>query len=288
MISVATTLDVPIKLTFKSPVGQNILGLGDIVLPGIFICLALRFDLYLYFHRKIRYQPLNLESELKDTVTGKSSITTEATHRAVKPAYADPTAMWPERIGEAVYSLFGAAAGRVDARPQRRQQQRLPARLQAASFPRPYFWATMLGYTVGMVATLVALIWSGRGQPALLYLVPSTTGALWLAGWVRGELGLMWEYTEDGSLDTEDVVVEVSKNGGVVFKPLKRDDGDEKTGKDAKLEKTATTTMIEGGGEEGGEKGDDETDEASRTLFTIALRSPPYDDVESGVWFFLR
>ncbi|KAJ7462293.1 peptidase A22B, signal peptide peptidase [Mycena galericulata] len=50
MVKVATSLDVPIKLLFpKSLVfstarGFTMLGLGDIVVPGVFVALALRYD----------------------------------------------------------------------------------------------------------------------------------------------------------------------------------------------------------------------------------------------------
>lgn len=50
MVKVATTLDVPIKLlwtkslTFSTSRGFTMLGLGDIVVPGMFVALALRYD----------------------------------------------------------------------------------------------------------------------------------------------------------------------------------------------------------------------------------------------------
>jgi len=59
MVSVATSLDVPIKLlwpkslSFTSERGFTILGLGDIVIPGIFVALALRYD----YHRHSKSSP---------------------------------------------------------------------------------------------------------------------------------------------------------------------------------------------------------------------------------------
>ena len=53
MVKVATNLDVPIKLlwakslTFATERGFTMLGLGDIVVPGMFVALALRYD----YHR---------------------------------------------------------------------------------------------------------------------------------------------------------------------------------------------------------------------------------------------
>jgi minor histocompatibility antigen H13 len=54
MVSVATSLDVPIKLlwpksiSFASERGFTMLGLGDIVIPGVFVALALRYDHHRY------------------------------------------------------------------------------------------------------------------------------------------------------------------------------------------------------------------------------------------------
>lgn len=53
MVEVATQLDVPIKLlwpksvTFADTRGFTMLGLGDVIVPGIFVALALRYD----YHR---------------------------------------------------------------------------------------------------------------------------------------------------------------------------------------------------------------------------------------------
>ncbi|OSD06722.1 hypothetical protein PYCCODRAFT_1403423 [Trametes coccinea BRFM310] len=53
MVKVATSLDVPIKLlwpkslTFSTERGFTMLGLGDIVIPGMFVAIALRYD----YHR---------------------------------------------------------------------------------------------------------------------------------------------------------------------------------------------------------------------------------------------
>ncbi|CAH1442432.1 unnamed protein product [Lactuca virosa] len=47
MVSVAKSFDAPIKLLFPSRIAArpfSMLGLGDIVIPGIFVALALRFD----------------------------------------------------------------------------------------------------------------------------------------------------------------------------------------------------------------------------------------------------
>lgn len=49
MVTVAKSFDVPIKLMFpynwdESPPKFSMLGLGDIVIPGIFVALCLKYD----------------------------------------------------------------------------------------------------------------------------------------------------------------------------------------------------------------------------------------------------
>ena len=49
MVTVAKGLDIPIKLLFPvdltaDPPKLSMLGLGDIVIPGIFVAMTLRFD----------------------------------------------------------------------------------------------------------------------------------------------------------------------------------------------------------------------------------------------------
>lgn len=54
MVSVATSLDLPMKIlwpkskTFSMESGSMMLGLGDIVVPGTFTSLALRYDHFRY------------------------------------------------------------------------------------------------------------------------------------------------------------------------------------------------------------------------------------------------
>ncbi|KAF1827932.1 uncharacterized protein K489DRAFT_310948 [Dissoconium aciculare CBS 342.82] len=123
MVTVAKNLDVPIKLVFPRPDDArsfSMLGLGDIVIPGIMIAMALRFDLYLFYLKK-----------------------------------------------------------------------------------QTYFRASLCGYVAGMIATLVAMNVSDHPQPALLYLVPGVLTSLWTASLVRGELKLMWEFSEGIDLEED-------------------------------------------------------------------------------------
>lgn len=171
MVTVATQLDVPIKLVI--PGGKKgkggMLGLGDVVLPGIMMALALRFDLYLHYLRKQR-------SASSDS----------------KPEYIEATSSWGDRFWTRSLSPSSPA---LDT-----QLTNAPG----GRFKKTYFSASIIGYILGMLATLVVLNVYNHAQPALLYLVPGVLGAVWGTALIRGEVKDMWEYTEDGSLETEE------------------------------------------------------------------------------------
>jgi len=60
MVSVATKLDLPVKLMFprfiQGAAGFAMLGLGDIVLPGMLVCLALKMNT----HKSLTRQYFNI------------------------------------------------------------------------------------------------------------------------------------------------------------------------------------------------------------------------------------
>jgi minor histocompatibility antigen H13 len=171
MVTVATKLDIPIKLLFPRPpspaeiekgsAGFAMLGLGDIVIPGMMVALALRFDLYLHYLRK----PKTIEGKLE------------------KATYVPVTGGWGER-----FWVGRSAAGD----------------LQAKAFPKTYFKAGLIGYALGMIVTLLVMQVSEHAQPALLYLVPGVLIALWGTAAMKGEVHEMWRYTEDKEANKEE------------------------------------------------------------------------------------
>jgi minor histocompatibility antigen H13 len=107
MVTVAKNIDAPIKLLAprsSSPSGIDfaMLGLGDVVVPGLMVALCLRFDFALHAKRH-------------------------------------PTEDVTPRSG----------------------------------FKRWYFWCAVVSYVVGLGVTMGVMHWSGRAQPALLYLSPA-------------------------------------------------------------------------------------------------------------------
>ncbi|KAK0507266.1 hypothetical protein JMJ35_010304 [Cladonia borealis] len=188
MVTVATNIEIPAKLLFPRPMGPHedqskqalsMLGLGDIVLPGIIIGYALRFDLYLFYLRKQVRQPENA-NVLEDSEDANASETrkSDATSEIIKAKWLPATGGWGERF----WSSY--------------QNDEVPEALQGVVFPKTYFYATITGYTIGMIITLGILQVYSHAQPALLYLVPGTLGALWGTALIKGDIKTLWGYSE--------------------------------------------------------------------------------------------
>ncbi|KAK4550888.1 hypothetical protein LTR36_000468 [Oleoguttula mirabilis] len=181
MVTVAKNLDQPIKLVFPRPDQPNatpggppiksfsMLGLGDIVLPGLMIGLALRFDLYMYYLRK-----QTKRRSTQHSATGNVEII----EHVEKAPYVSVTGNWGDH--------FWTSRLPASARPEK----------LSISFPKPYFTASMVGYVVGMLTTLGVMSVFQHAQPALLYLVPGVLASLWSTAVARGELKEMWEFSE--------------------------------------------------------------------------------------------
>lgn len=202
METVATKLNVPIKLLFPRPSAPGadpkaqalaMLGLGDIVIPGIMTGLALRFDLYLHYLRK--------QTTKTEPTEGKDAVD--------KSKYLRATGNWGERF----WTL-----------PSHQTEF-----LRAKDFQKPYFTAGVTGYAAGMIVTLVAMQVSQHAQPALLYLVPGVLISLWGTALTRGDLKEMYRFSEDSK---EDEKKEDSKTS----------DDDGKKGKDEKASQQIKTT----------------------------------------------
>ncbi|CRG94766.1 signal peptide peptidase, putative [Plasmodium gallinaceum] len=74
MVTVAKSFEAPVKLLFpvsRDPLHYSMLGLGDIIIPGIVISLCLRFDYYLYKNKihngniKKMFNDINIHESFK-------------------------------------------------------------------------------------------------------------------------------------------------------------------------------------------------------------------------------
>jgi len=178
----------PRPSTDGRPSGSDfaMLGLGDVVLPGLVMGLALRFDLYLHY--------LRLQKKT-DTLPAVTHIGTDVddTYPDVifKAQFAAPSKYWSSRF----WTGKGLGSKNV-------------SHIYSGVFNKTYFIASLVGYIVGLMVTLGIMQYWKHPQPALLYLVPGVLGSLFLTGLFRGELNLMWEFTEE-ELDDEQPSTEV-------------------------------------------------------------------------------
>lgn len=253
MVTVATQVDAPIKIVAASGEQSGMLGLGDIVVPGIYMCLCLRYDLYRHYARQIKHVETTLTTEVAkpavDDTTNAATATkttkTTTTTREVKPPYIDPRGRWGDRLWTSGAATAATTRG-----------------LAAARFAKPYFVTSMVAYVMGLAGAMAAMLITRKGQPALFYLVPALLVATWGRAAVTGDLKGMWAYTEDGELDTKDVVVEVDADG----KPIKAD------------EKKEEMEGRERDDKEEEKKKKESEDENGRDIFVFAIRAPPESD----------
>eukprot|EP00461_Guttulinopsis_vulgaris_P000664 UN00664 len=78
MVTVAKSVDAPIKLLFPAGDRQSMLGLGDIVIPGAFIALMLRYDISLsraFNHRDEKDPKLGVMNKVMNKIGSMSFIT---------------------------------------------------------------------------------------------------------------------------------------------------------------------------------------------------------------------
>lgn len=203
MVTVAKSLDVPIKLVFPRPAAPDappgasshaMLGLGDVVLPGIMIGLALRFDLYFFYLRK-------------QTKAAPSSSSTEAASSDPENGGEKELAQKAKYVPLTNHTAESFWTHSLSGRPL------VPG--LSTSFPKPYFTASIIGYVVGMLATLGVMQVFNHAQPALLYLVPSVLISLWGTALVRSEIKEMWDFSE--AVEEEAAAGENKKKGQKSF-----------------------------------------------------------------------
>ena len=163
--------------------GFAMLGLGDIVVPALALAIALRAD----------YALAAGEEHESAESSGLLGINTSENSAAVSPT--------------AVSARMRISAVPRDQSRDRRSQEfqdtmgseSISARLHnTLVIPRPrrggcsYYVIGVVGYAVGLTLALIAVHVFRLGQPALLYIVPTTLLPLILIARARGELEALW------------------------------------------------------------------------------------------------
>lgn len=222
MVTVATSLDIPAKLLFPRPPGPDgdpakqhlsMLGLGDVVLPGMMVGFALRLDLYLHYlkqQKSVSIVAADGDSTTKETndMLGEGPKSDVMSHKdgpkaptqaeisaspstyapdpststkiIIKSPYLPATGHW----GDSFWLFSFLSSSRDD-----------PS-LAGTKFPKPYFHAALQGYIIGMCLTLGAMQVTGVAQPALFYLVPCVLVCFWGMAVLKGEVRQVWRFDE--------------------------------------------------------------------------------------------
>ncbi|KAL8790675.1 MAG: hypothetical protein Q9213_000523 [Squamulea squamosa] len=217
MVTVATQLDIPAKLLFPRPSDPDstkqrlsMLGLGDVVLPGMMVGFALRLDLYLHYLRKQTSKPLlelnstssKLKEESQDSPIPDNSISSIQENTApISVPSAEET-----RASSSNHAPSPSAPKSLTTKPRfypatgnwgtRFWTSSSDPTIQGALFPKPYFHASLYGYLAGMIMTLGIMQFTGHAQPALFYLVPCVLVSFWGRAVLRGEVKEVWNFNE--------------------------------------------------------------------------------------------
>ncbi|CAK0737011.1 hypothetical protein CVIRNUC_000840 [Coccomyxa viridis] len=196
MLAVATSdaLTGPTRLLFPRFSGSiseasrfpfSLLGLGDIAVPGLLACLALRYDASRStdFRGRQLAAAQALQASLDSSLPGASDR--EITHAA-----ADAAELAFDRVADAELAHRQSTEGSLsDASPSY-------AVSDAVLDQRTYFVPTMAAYIGGLGIAFAANAITHMGQPALLYLVPATCGTIFLMAAGRGELGRLLSFVD--------------------------------------------------------------------------------------------
>lgn len=173
----------------------SLLGLGDIAIPGLLACLALRYDASRSTDMRAR------ASAAADAMSNAiSGLEPDATSRQI----ADVTGSAAEKAYDKVADQEAKQrSDSLDGSNQRNSSSdggasgdRPLSVSDAVLHQRAYFMPVIVAYILGLAMAFAANDITGLGQPALLYLVPCTLLAVVLTASGRGELGRIWQFTD--------------------------------------------------------------------------------------------
>lgn len=186
MIAVATKLDAPIKFLFPTNdidqygrPGFSLLGLGDIVVPGILLALLLRMDATKF----MRGQSKKGEGAAAASAAVADSSSTKMT-AAAEGEKNDSKEKSEEKSEKVALEKISVAAN-----------------LLHTPFPKPYFFCAWAAYSLGLVVTVVIMHVFNHGQPALFYLVPATLLSAVGVPLAKGEWSFFWGFKDSDYLE---------------------------------------------------------------------------------------
>ncbi len=173
----------------------SLLGLGDVAIPGLLACLALRYDASRSTDMLAR--AVAAAAAIKDTVAGfdpdaSSRQVAQAAAEAAEVAY-DKVADREQQQRDGMVSSSSGDGASTSGRPAEEQRVKVS---EAVLYQRAYFTPVLCTYVGGLVMAFAANSITHLGQPALLYIVPCTLAAVAGTAAVRGEFDRVWQFTD--------------------------------------------------------------------------------------------
>jgi len=174
MVSVAKSFDAPIKLLFPPTIfastgsHASMLGLGDIVIPGIFVALLLRWDIWREVQR------------IRKLVKDEGRTLSKEEEHCIDCLYC--------HVMSSSSSALSSSAAASSSKKQRTSSER---------FVPLYFRTNLVAYAMGLGVTIGVMYIFKAAQPALLYLVPACLGTSAVQAVLRGEWKELWKYAEN-------------------------------------------------------------------------------------------
>merc|ERR1712086_449009 len=94
---------------------------------------------------------------------------------------------------------FDAQQAGYTASPEDLKSKKVKTSSVGIHFSKPYFTAIMVSYVLGLVTTIVCMMFFDAAQPALLYLVPACLASTYLTACWRRETSDLWAFNEEAA-----------------------------------------------------------------------------------------
>ena len=187
-------LSLPGKLivpSYKCSDNYSMLGLGDIVVPGLLLCFVLRFDA---FKRNQIYQSIiSSYSTQPETPNHKQPHKTDCNCKECE-LHASQIKSKPARYRHNSFPFITTPIGYFNSSSDQKinsnHNYSIKNIIQLNRIT--YFHCSLVGYFIGLLTASLSSEIFREAQPALLFLVPFTLIPLLTMAYIKGDLYLMW------------------------------------------------------------------------------------------------
>ena len=185
MVTVATSVDGPIKLMLPKNLLTNfwgpgsLLGLGDIIVPGFFITFMTYFSVFgskASQVTKARFQ--------EALVKGRFPPNPQLDSDAPRCRHCGCGSLSKEEERKVEKALTENCAKRL-----------VLLRTQVKGDSYFYLYYCLVAYVASLVHTMYVMVTYQHAQPALLYIVPYLLVSVVLAATLKGDLGTLWAWS---------------------------------------------------------------------------------------------